>query len=40
MYGNKPFDAEIHKKFINHEKIENLVGLEVSLFMNGMWGQC
>ena len=31
MYGNKPFDAEIHKKFINHEKIENLVGLEVEL---------
>ena len=31
MYGKKPFDVEIHKKFLNHEKIENLVGLEVEL---------
>ena len=31
MYGNKPFDREIHKKFLNHEKIENLAGLEVEL---------
>ena len=31
MYGNKPFDKEIHKKFLNHEKIENLAGLEVEL---------
>ena len=31
MYGQKPFDNEIHKKYINHEKIENLVGLEVEL---------
>ena len=31
MYGNKPFDREIHKKFLNHEKIENLIGLEVEL---------
>ena len=30
-YGNKPFDKEIHKKYVNHEKIENLVGLEVEL---------
>ncbi len=31
MYGNKPFDSSIHKKFVNHEKIENLIGLEVEL---------
>ncbi len=31
MYGDKPFDKEIHRKFINHEKIENLLGLEVEL---------
>ena len=31
MFGNKPFDREIHKKYLNHEKIENLVGLEVEL---------
>ena len=30
-YGNKPFDEKIHKKYVNHEKIENLVGLEVEL---------
>ena len=31
LYGNKPFDKNLHKKFINHEKIENLAGLEVEL---------
>ena len=31
MYGQTPFDKEIHKKYLNHEKIENLVGLEVEL---------
>ena len=31
LYGNKPFDKDLHKKFINHEKIENLAGLEVEL---------
>jgi len=31
LFGKKPFDKEIHKKFLNHEKIENLVGLEVEL---------
>ena len=30
-YGDKPFDKEIHEKFLNHEKIENLIGLEVEL---------
>ena len=31
LYGNKPFDKNLHKKFVNHEKIENLAGLEVEL---------
>ena len=31
MYGNKEFDKDIHKKYLNHEKIENLKGLEVEL---------
>ena len=31
MFGNKPFDRNDHKKFLNHEKIENLVGLEIDL---------
>ena len=31
MYGNKLFDEEAHQKYLNHEKIENLIGLEVDL---------
>ncbi len=31
MYGEKKFDEEIHKKYLNHEKIDNLKGLEVEL---------
>ena len=31
MFGNKPFDRELHQKYLNHEKIENLIGLEVDL---------
>ena len=31
LFGNKPFDNEIHKKYLNHEKIENLTGLEIEL---------
>ena len=29
MFGNKPFDEQIHKKYLNHENIENLKGLEI-----------
>ncbi len=29
FFGSKPFDETIHKKYLNHEKIENLIGLEV-----------
>ena len=31
MFGEKPFDKQIHAKYLNHEKIENLVGLEIEL---------
>ncbi len=29
LFGNKPFDIQMHKKYLNHEKIENLRGLEI-----------
>ena len=31
LYGDKPFDKEIHKKYLKHENIGNLKGLEVEL---------
>ncbi len=31
MYGNKPFDKDIHEKYLKHEKIDNLKGLEVEI---------
>ena len=31
LFGNKPFDEELHKKYLSHEKIENLTGLEVEI---------
>ena len=31
MYGDKPFDKEIHEKYLKHENIDNLKGLEVEL---------
>ena len=31
MFGGKPFDEQLYKKYLNHEKIENLIGLEVEL---------
>ena len=31
MYGDKPFDKQIHKKYLQHEDINNLKGLEVEL---------
>jgi|TARA_B110000971_G_scaffold203244_1_gene223635 hypothetical protein len=31
MFGKKPFDEQLYKKYLNHEKIENLIGLEVEL---------
>ena len=31
LYGNKPFDKDIHEKYLNHENLENLRGLEVEL---------
>ena len=29
MFGNKPFDEVLHKKYLNHENIKNLKGLEI-----------
>ena len=31
IYGQKSFDKKIHQKFLGHENIDNLKGLEVSL---------
>jgi hypothetical protein len=31
LYGNEPFDKQNHIKYLNHEKIENLIGLEIDL---------
>ena len=31
LYGDKPFDIQAHAKYLNHEKIENLIGLELDL---------
>ena len=31
MYGDKPFDKEIHEKYLKHENIDNLKGLNVEL---------
>ena len=30
-FGDKPFDKDMHKKYLKHEKIENLIGLEDEL---------
>jgi hypothetical protein len=31
LYGDKPFDKKIHEKYLQHENIENLKGLEVEM---------
>ena len=31
LYGDKPFDKKIHEKYLKHENINNLKGLEVEL---------
>jgi hypothetical protein len=31
MFKSKPFDEKVHKKYLNHENINNLSGLEVEL---------
>ncbi len=31
LYGDKPFDKKIHEKYLKHEKIDNLKGLEIEL---------
>ncbi len=31
LYGDKPFDKKIHEKYLKHESIDNLKGLEVEM---------
>ena len=31
LFGKKPFNQDIYKKYLNHEKLENLAGLELEL---------
>ena len=31
LFGNKPFNEKLHKKYLTHEKIDNLLGLEIEL---------
>ena len=31
LFGDKPFDKKIHEKYLKHEKIDNLKGLETEL---------
>ncbi len=31
LYGNEPFDKDIHEKYLKHENIDNLKGLKVEL---------
>ena len=31
MFGNKPFNKKDHSKYLTHEKIDNLIGLEIAL---------
>ena len=31
LYGDKPFDKKLHEKYLKHENIDNLKGLEVEM---------
>ncbi len=31
LYGDKPFDKKIHEKYLRHENIDNLKGLEIEM---------
>ena len=31
IFGKKPFNIELHKEYLSHERIENLMGLEIEL---------
>ena len=31
MFGKKPFNGKLHQKYLTHEKLDNLVGLEIEL---------
>ena len=38
LYGSSEFDKEVHKKYLAHEDINNLKGLEVELIFNWRLG--
>ena len=38
LYGNKEFDSEIYNKYLTHENIDNLKGLEVELIFKWKLG--
>ena len=38
MYGGNDFDKQIHNKFLTHEDINNLKGLEVDLIFKWKLG--
>ena len=38
MYGNNEFDKDIHTKYLNHEDIRNLKGLEVEMIFKWKLG--
>ena len=39
LYNKKPFDRSIHEKFLKHEEIENLKGLEVEMIYKWRLGE-
>jgi len=39
MYGKKKFDKEFHKKYLKHENINNLKGLEVEMIYKWKLGE-
>ena len=39
LYDKKPFDKSIHEKFLKHEEIENLKGLEVEMIYKWKLGE-
>jgi len=39
LYGGKPFDKKIHEKYLKHENIDNLKGLEVEMIYEWKLGE-
>ena len=40
LYKKKPFNKENHQKYLKHEKIENLEGLEIDMVYEWEWVRC